>query len=100
MTRERSEEYTESKLPVGDEPELDVPQTESWSIRSDAEEVTVPAGTFRAVVVVRHAEDPADDKTYWFANGVGKVKESGGKTEELVDCGVGGAPCSALASLR
>lgn len=92
-----TETYTESKLPSGEEAELDVPQTETWSVVSDDELVTVPAGTFHAVVVVRHADDPADEKRYFFANGVGKVKESGDKTEELTDCTVGGRPCSALA---
>jgi hypothetical protein len=91
-----TEEYLESTLEAGEEPELDVPRTETWNVATDHEEVTVPAGTFRAVVVVRQAKDPSDAKTYWFVDGVGKVKETGGKTEELVDCIVGGARCAEL----
>jgi hypothetical protein len=92
-----TEKYTESKLPSEGEPEFDVARTETFSVASDDELVTVPAGTFHAVVLVRHAEDPDDDKRYWFAKGVGKVKERGGKTEELVDCVVDGKACSELA---
>jgi hypothetical protein len=91
-----TETYTESKLPADDEPELDVPQTETWSVASDDEVVEVPAGTFHAVVVVRHADDPADEKRYFFAKGVGKIKETGGKTEVLLDCSVGGKSCAEL----
>jgi hypothetical protein len=44
--------------------------------------VVVPAGEFSAVRVRRESGSGAV-KTYWYAFGVGKVKESGGQTEEL-----------------
>jgi hypothetical protein len=48
------------------------------------EPVTVPAGTFNCLRVRRRAsQQDGSDKTYWFAKGVGKVKEVGGQTEEL-----------------
>ena len=44
--------------------------------------VTVPAGTFDAVVLIKSTA--TGSKTYWYVPGVGKVKETGGQTEELV----------------
>ncbi|EAU62156.1 hypothetical protein [Stigmatella aurantiaca] len=42
----------------------------------------MPAGTFQAVVLQKAGGGTA--KTYWFVRGIGKVKEEGGQTEELV----------------
>lgn len=44
--------------------------------------VEVPAGIFECVRV-RREKVGSSDKTYWYAPGVGKVKEIGGQTEEL-----------------
>lgn len=54
---------------------------ESWQVLSAAEEVTVPAGTFIAIVLQKSSAAKA--KQYWFVPGIGKVKESGGQLEEL-----------------
>jgi hypothetical protein len=59
-------------------------KTEQWTIEAAAQSVTVPAGTFDCVRVRRVNTAGGADKTYWFARGVGKVKESGDKTEELM----------------
>lgn len=57
-------------------------KVQRFVVESDDEVVSVPAGTFRTVRVRREATDgPA--KTYWYARGVGKVREVGGKIEEL-----------------
>jgi len=56
-------------------------RTDQWSVKAVDEEVTVPAGTFHAVVFEKKS---TDTKTYWYAPGIGKVKETGGQTEELV----------------
>jgi len=45
--------------------------------------VTVPAGTFDNAIVLARTSD-GSEKFYWFVAGVGKVKEEGGQTEELV----------------
>ena len=59
-------------------------KSESWSVVSADESVTVPAGTFdHCLHVHRVASGSGTDKHYWFARGVGKVKETGGHTEEL-----------------
>jgi hypothetical protein len=55
--------------------------SERWTVQSAAESVTVPAGTFTAVVFTKAGASKL--KTYWYVPGVGKVKETGGQTEEL-----------------
>jgi hypothetical protein len=75
------EEYEETKVPVG-MPTTTGPRRDRWVVDSPDEEVTVPAGTFRAVVLQRAGGTSV--KTYWFVPGIGKVKETGGQIEELV----------------
>lgn len=81
--------YDEVKAKAGKAP---VPshQEERWTVLSEDEAVTVPAGTFRALVVQKTSADSV--KTYWFVRGIGKVKESGGQIEELVTYQVVPAP--------
>jgi hypothetical protein len=56
---------------------------ETWEVTGSDELVTVAAGTFKALMVNRIAE--GTNRTYWFARGIGKVKETGigEATEEL-----------------
>ncbi|HYQ18710.1 MAG TPA: hypothetical protein VEQ58_23205 [Polyangiaceae bacterium] len=75
------EEYEETKLPVGDT-ESHSTRRDRWTVRSLSESVTVPAGTFDAVVFQKVGADSL--KNYWYVPGVGKVKETGGQTEELM----------------
>jgi hypothetical protein len=44
----------------------------------------VPAGTFDAVLL-RKVSNASSEKNYWYARGVGKVKETGAQTEELTE---------------
>jgi hypothetical protein len=76
------EEYEETKLPVGDT-ESQSTRRDRWQIKALSERVTVPAGTFDNAVVFQKIG--SDLKTYWYVPGVGKVKETGGQTEELMD---------------
>jgi hypothetical protein len=57
-----------------------------WSVVSPGEAVTVPAGTFKALILRRVGDSGATVKNYWFARGVGLVKqtEDGSSTHELV----------------
>ena len=49
-------------------------------------QVTVPAGTFTCLKVTRvRLDKPGTDRTYWLAPDVGKVREEGERTEELVE---------------
>ncbi len=70
---------------VGD---ISSPRSAQWTVESAAETITVPAGTFTCVRVRRVSTNESgtgSDKTFWFAPGVGKVKETGGKIEELLE---------------
>ncbi len=51
------------------------------------ETIQVPAGDFECVRISR-ASETTTDKIYWYAPGVGKVKEIGGQTEELASVDV------------
>jgi hypothetical protein len=76
------EEYEETKFPVGDT-ESTSTRRDRWSVKSLSESVTVPAGTFDAVIFQKVGAGSL--KTYWYVPGVGKVKETGGQTEELME---------------
>jgi hypothetical protein len=81
------ETYMETQTLMGVTPTV-TPKNETWVLEATAELVTVPAGTFTTIRVHRVGTMTAAgivDKTYWFAQGVGKIKElGGGSTEELV----------------
>lgn len=85
-----AESYTErtSSLVTQTTP-VEVAKDETWTT-AGTETITVPAGTFTTLKVrkVSTAGGTAgSDKTYWYAQGVGKVKEVGaGRTEELSSC--------------
>jgi hypothetical protein len=60
-----------------------------WHVVAVDEEVTVPAGTFRCLHLTSTdlpvpGQPPSATKHWWFAKGVGKVKEIGRTIEELV----------------
>lgn len=60
-------------------------KTDLWTIEAVDEEVVVPAGTFSAIRIHRIGEEEGQaEKTYWYVKGVGKVKEIGKQTEELM----------------
>jgi len=75
------EVYTDTKIPVGGATGTGSENRDLWTVTSDNESVTVPAGTFDAVVFQKAG---STNKTYWYVRGVGKVKETGGQVEELV----------------
>jgi hypothetical protein len=70
----------ETKLPVGMTPTT-ATVTDTWRVVSGSESVTVPAGTFDALLLEKTGGTSI--KRYWFVRGVGKVKETGTQTEEL-----------------
>ncbi|MBL0217649.1 MAG: hypothetical protein IPQ07_27710 [Myxococcales bacterium] len=58
-------------------------KTDQWRVVSAAESVTVIAGTYMALHV-RRTSSSGSIQDYWYARGVGKVKETGGgQNEEL-----------------
>ena len=54
-----------------------------WTVLANDVTLTVPAGTFENVIHVRKVG--SSSKEYWYARGVGKLKETGTQTEELVE---------------
>lgn len=81
------ESYDETKLPVGGTPQA-ASVNDRWTVLSVDQSVTVPAGTFRTVVVQK-VSSSSSVKTYYYARGVGKVKEEGSQVEELSSYEVG-----------
>ncbi|MET0385277.1 MAG: hypothetical protein ABW321_04925 [Polyangiales bacterium] len=76
-----TEQYRETKLLAGAAPAT-TDSSDTWKVVAVDEMVTVPAGTFTAVVIEKVGG--TSTKRYWFARGVGKVKEqSGAQLEEL-----------------
>jgi hypothetical protein len=58
----------------------------NWRVEAVDETVRVPAGEFLTVRVRRTDVDQGSNKTYWYARGVGKVKEVGPlETEALAE---------------
>jgi hypothetical protein len=76
------EDYKETKMPLGGAASTST-EHDRWSVDQVGATVTVPAGTFMNAIVLTKAGG-ADLKTYWYVRGIGKIKETGGQTEELV----------------
>jgi hypothetical protein len=65
--------------------------THTYTLMSTSTSITVPAGTFDTVEVQRINPDANETKLFWFAAGVGKVREEdtgSGATEELTQYSV------------
>jgi len=83
-----SESYVELVKREGSSLTTSSDKTEAWVVEAVDDVVAVPAGRFCALRVRRTSavgDKGGSDKTYWFVRGIGKVKETGGKTEELVE---------------
>lgn len=76
------ETYEEVTLIVGLPPASHAVE-ERWTVLEDDVALEVPAGTFEGVIHLR--KKGASTKDYWYARGVGKLKETGTQTEELVE---------------
>jgi len=77
------ESYSETKLAVGFSPTTHDAR-DRWTVLDDDETVEVPAGTFEHALHLQKVGG-SSTKEYWYVPGVGKVKETGGQTEELTD---------------
>jgi hypothetical protein len=68
-------------------------KVEKWTVEAVDEAVTVPAGTFTCVRLHKVGADQGQaDKRFWFARGVGKIKEEGDQLEELASYTLATAP--------
>jgi hypothetical protein len=77
------EEYEETKLEVG-QPASTAAVSERWTVVADDETLEVPAGVFEDTIHLRKQGD-GSTKEYWYLRGVGKLKETGSQTEELIE---------------
>jgi hypothetical protein len=84
-----AESYTDTKTTSSTGAVATASLTVTWTVEAVDEMVTVPAGTFKCIRV--HRVEPASavdssggDNVFWFARGVGKVKETGTVDHELV----------------
>lgn len=59
--------------------------THQYSVLAASTSVTVPAGTFDAVEIQRVDPNTAETKRYWFARGVGKVRDETPATGEITE---------------
>lgn len=62
-------------------------KTFTWTVVATNVEVTVPAGTFTNALHLKRqrADKPEYLREYWLVPGIGKVKETGERTEELLE---------------
>jgi hypothetical protein len=74
------ETYRETKLPANSQP-VTTTAMDAWQVVAECEVVQVLDKTYNALKVTKQG---GDLKTYWYVPGIGKVKETGGQTEELV----------------
>jgi hypothetical protein len=93
-----TEEYERTETDVGEAPSPTQPRAHRFTVEAFSETVTVPAGTFRDCIRVRRERaldlvpdggtfsQEEQEKLFWFAAGVGKVREENlitGSTEVL-----------------
>lgn len=63
--------------------------TENWEVVSVAEECSAPIGTLTCLHLRRVRMGAlTTQKDFWFAPGIGKIREEGGQVEQLVSCGI------------
>jgi hypothetical protein len=74
--------FTEIEVNPATQMAVTISKDEMWSVVSTNEMITVPAGTFETVHFHKLTSGAAE-KDYWWAKGVGKIKETGEQTEEL-----------------
>lgn len=80
--------YSETRYPLPTGAPTTKMHADKWSVVAVDESVTVPKGTFKCLHLLHVADTTGERKEYWFARGVGKVKEKGAQTEELVELSV------------
>jgi hypothetical protein len=81
-----TETFTETAVVVGQGPSSKTGHM-TWKVINDAEPITVIAGTYTALHVQRTNVDkqPPEVVDYWYAKGVGRLKESGGNAVDELE---------------
>lgn len=75
--------FTETATPAGGQPTTRT-RTDQWRVINPAEQLTVIAGTY-TTLHVRRTSSSGSIQDYWYARGVGKVKETGGGQDEELE---------------
>lgn len=75
--------YTEYKLPVGQQPSPGAETHDLWLVVNADE--AIDSGGKHYDHSVHLQKTGGSTKDYWYVRGIGKVRETGGQTEELVD---------------
>lgn len=76
--------FTETATGPGGSNPMTRTRTDQWRVISASESVTVIAGTF-VTLHVRRTSSSGSIQDYWYARGVGKVKETGGGQDEELE---------------
>ena len=80
-----SETFTESTAKVGAAPTTKT-ETLAWTVIGANESLTVIAGPYTGVLhIQRYNAAKMETVQYWYARGVGKLKETGGSTDEELE---------------
>src|SRR5687767_73523 len=90
----RGLEYSQTYLEdhIGSDTAPDVMKTQNFLVEAVDELLTVPAGTYRTVRIRRTTID-GPGKLFWYAAGIGKIRETNGvRTEELTTAELEGMP--------
>jgi hypothetical protein len=74
------EEYQETKQAPSGGP-VTKATMDFWTVAAPCQTVQVGSDAYKAIKLTKAG---GDLKTYWYVPGIGKVKETGGQTEELV----------------
>ncbi|MDY7225305.1 hypothetical protein [Hyalangium rubrum] len=71
---------------MGDGSQDSKERTYEWTVLAVNDTVSTPAGTFTNAIKLqrRRLDKQSKDRTYWLVPGIGKVKETGERDEELV----------------
>jgi hypothetical protein len=82
-------EATHTKRVIRNGVEVSTQVTEAWTIYGVDVPCASPAGEFECLHYERARSDGDTGfirKEFWYARGVGKIREQGGRIEELLDC--------------
>ncbi len=80
-----ADSYKEIKIPAGMAAMSPSQQSDLWQVVEGDATVDVPAGHFEHAVHLKKISSSSSVKEYWYLRGVGKLKETGAQTEELVE---------------
>jgi hypothetical protein len=74
------ETYKETKIPIGLQA-VTATAMDAWKVVAECEVVEIGTESYKALKLTKTG---GDQKTYWYAPGIGKVKETGNQIEELL----------------